>query len=81
MPNSEQILQNRKIGKRRYITILFTEKSGMNPKENSSIGELAANIRTAISQEANLNQDVKNALGKLTSNIGEIIQDIMNDVV
>lgn len=81
MPNSEQILQNQKIGKRRYITILFTDKSGMNPKENPAIGELAANIRVAICQERSLNQDVENALGNLTCNIGKIIQDIMDDVV
>lgn len=81
MPHSEEILQNRKIGKRRYITTLFTEKSGMNPKENSMIGELAANIHTAIDQERRLNQDAENAIGNLTSNIGKIIQEIMNDVV
>lgn len=81
MPNGEQILQNQKIGKRRYITMLFTDKSGMNPKENPSIGELAANIRVAICQERNLNQDAKNALDNLTCNIGKIIQDIMDDVV
>lgn len=53
----------------------------MNPKENSAIGELAANIRVAICQERSLNQDVENALGNLTCNIGKIIQDIMDDVV
>ena len=81
LPNKEQILQNQKIGKRRYITTLFTDKSGMNPKENPAVGELAANIRIAISQEKNLNQDAENALGNLTSNIGKIIQDIMDDTV
>lgn len=81
MAHSEEILQNRKIGKRRYITTLITEKSGMNPKENPMIGELAANIHTAIGQERRLNQDAENAIGNLTSNIGKIIQEIMNDVV
>lgn len=80
-PHSEEILQNRKIGKRRYITTLFTEKSGMNPKENPMVGELAANIHTAIGQERRLNQNAENAIGNLTSNIGKIIQEIMNDVV
>lgn len=81
MAHSEEILQNRKIGKRRYITTLITEKSGMNPKENPMIGELASNIHTAIGQERRLNQDAENAIGNLTSNIGKIIQEIMNDVV
>lgn len=81
MPNSEQILQNQKIGKRRYITMLFTERSGMNPQENPAIGDLAANIRVAICQEKSLNQDAPNALGNLTCNIGKIIQGIMDDVV
>lgn len=81
MPKHDEILQNRKIGKRRYITTLFTDKSGMNPKENPAIGVLAENIHTAIEQERKLNQDAENALGNLTSNIGKIIQEIMNDVV
>lgn len=81
LPNRDKILQNRKIGKRRYITTLFTDKSGMNPKENPAIGELAVNIHTAIIQEEKLNQHAENALGNLTSNIGKIIQEIMNDVV
>ncbi len=81
LPNCDEILENRKVGKRRYITVLFTNKSGMNPKENSKIGELALNIHTAIAQEEKLNQKIENALGNLTSNIGKIIQEIMNDVV
>lgn len=81
LPNCDEILENRKVGKRRYITVLFTNKSGMNPKENSKIGELDLNIHTAIAQEEKLNQKIENALGNLTSNIGKIIQEIMNDVV
>lgn len=38
-------------------------------------------IYTAIEQEEKLNQDEENALGDLTSNIGKIIQEIMNDEV
>ncbi|XCP85728.1 RloB family protein [Roseburia hominis] len=79
LPNRDEILENRKVGKRRYITALFTNKSEMNPKENPAIGELAANIHTAIEQEGKLNQDAENALGNLTSNIGKIIQGIIDD--
>lgn len=81
LPNSKSILQNQKFGKRRYISKIFTEKSGMNSKENPAIGELAANISVAICQEKCLNQNAENALGNLTCNIGKIIQDIMEDVV
>ena len=81
LPDCNSILENKKIGKRRYITKLFTDISKMNPKENQAVGELAANILTAIKQEKKLNQDAEKALGNLTSNIGKIIQDIINDVV
>lgn len=81
LPKHDEILQNRKIGKRRYITALFTDKSGMNPKENPAIGELAVHIHTAIAQEEKLNQDAENALSNLTSNIGKIVQKIMNHVI
>ena len=81
LPKRDEILQNRKVGKRRYIVALFTDKSGMNPKENPAIGELAVNIHTAIDQERKLNQNAENALSNLTSNIGKIVQGIMNDVV
>lgn len=81
LPKRDEILRNKKSGKRRYITTLFTNKSGMNPKENPAIGKLAGNIQTAIDQERKLNQNAENALGNLTSNIGKIIREIMNDVI
>lgn len=80
-PREKEILANRKIGKRRCINVLFTEKSGMNPKENSHIGELANNVDIAIAQERKLNQDICKAIGKLTCNIGKIIQMIREDDV
>ncbi|MDC7302032.1 RloB family protein [Agathobacter ruminis] len=78
-PKLDEILENTKIKKRRYITILFTDKSGMNPKENPHIGELANNIDIAIKQEKKLNQNPDLAIGNLTSNIGSIIEMIRND--
>lgn len=81
LPNAESILENKKEGKRRYITALFTEKSGMNPKENPAIGNLALNVDTAISQEGRLNQSIDKAIGNLTSNIGKVIQAIRDDQV
>lgn len=78
-PNEEEILCNKKDGKRRYITALFTEKSGMNPKENSAVGDLAVNIDIATKQEKQLNQDIYKAMGNLTSNVACIIQQIRDD--
>ena len=46
-PNEEEILRNKKTGKRRYMAALFTDKSGINPKENPAVGDLAANIDIA----------------------------------
>lgn len=75
-PNATQILENRKENNRRYISRLFSQRSGMNSKTNSAIGELAAKIDIAIAQEQKLNQDVQQCIGNLTSNIGKIISDI-----
>lgn len=76
VPNAAQILENRKVNNRRFISQLFSQKSGMNSKTNSAVGKLAANIDIAISQEQNINQDAADCIGKLTSNIGKIVSDI-----
>ena len=78
-PNEEEILCNKKTGKRRYMAALFTNKSGMNPKENPAVGDLAANIDIATEQEKQLNQDIHKAMGNLTSNVAAIIQQIRDD--
>lgn len=59
------------------MAALFTDKSGINPKENPAVGDLAANIATK--QEKQINQDIHKAMGNLTSNIAAIIQQIRND--
>lgn len=80
-PEKEQILENKKEGKRRYITKRFTDISGMNPKENAEIGDLAIHIDTAIEQEKLLNEDITNAIGVITCNIGKVIEDIRKDSI
>ena len=52
--------------------------TGMNAKRNPNIGNLANNVLYAISQEKHINQDIHNCKGKVTSNIGKVIEDIMN---
>lgn len=81
IPYQDEILKNQKVGKKRYITTLFTNKSKMNPKRNEKIGELAVNINIAIEQEKMLNQNINTAIYDITSNIGDIIQKIKNDKV
>lgn len=80
-PEKEQILENKKEGKRRYITKRFTDISGMNPKENVAIGDLAIHIDTAIGQEKLLNEDITNAIGLITCNVGKVIEDIRKDSI
>lgn len=81
IPERNQILENKRVGKRRYITKRFTDISGMNPKENSAIGDLAIHIDLAIEQEKLLNQDVTNALGLVTCNVGKVIENIRKDSI
>lgn len=81
LPNTEDILANPKMGSRRYITKLFTDVSGMNPKSNIEIGNLAVNIDRAIIAELYINQRIENAIGNITSNIGAIIQSIKEDTI
>ena len=54
-------------------------RTGMNSRKNSRIGELADNVLVAIEQEKRINQDIHKCKGKLTSNIGLIIQSIIDD--
>ena len=51
----------------------------MNAKKNSRIGLLADNCLYAIRQEKLVNQDVHSVKGKVSSNIGKIIEAIIND--
>lgn len=53
--------------------------TGINSKRNKNIGKLAENVNTAIEQERNINQDYHNVKGKVSSNIGSIIEMIIND--
>ena len=80
-PHASEILQNQKENGRRFISQLFSKKSGMNSKKNPKIGTLAKNIDIAIAQEKHLNQDHHKCIGTLTCNIGKIIQEIKDTKV
>lgn len=51
----------------------------MNAKKNSDIGNLAGKVLLAIAQEKQINQDIHQLKGKVSSNIGAIIEEIINE--
>lgn len=79
-PNVEQIIKNEKEGNQTFIYKLLLARTGVNPKKNSSIGELAKYVNIAIAQEKKINEDIHNCKGRVTCNIGEIIESIRNDI-
>ncbi len=66
-------------GKYAYAYNALLEATGMNAKKNSQIGSLAENILVAIEQERMINQDIHQLKGKVSSNIGLIIEGIINE--
>ena len=48
-------------------------------KKNPDIGNLADNVLVAISQERKINQDIHMLRGRVSSNVGKIIEDIINE--
>ena len=62
-----------------YAFKLLSEITGINAKKNKEIGTFAKNIKIAIKQEKKINQDIHNIKGNVSSNIGKIIEDIIQD--
>lgn len=79
-PHEEEIIKNEKVGNQRYIRHLFTTVSGINPKKNRKVGDLAINIQNAINEERKINEDIHDCKGKVTCNIAKIIDDIRNNI-
>ncbi len=66
-------------GKYSYAYNVLRDLTGMNAKKNPEIGKLADNVLIAISQEKRINQDIHDLKGKVSSNIGKIIEEIVNE--
>ena len=66
-------------GKYSYAYNVLRKLTGMNAKKNPEIGNLANNVLIAISQEKQVNQDIHELKGKVSSNIGKIIEAIINE--
>lgn len=62
-----------------YAYDVLREITGMNAKKNPEIGKLADNVLIAISQEKKVNQDIHSLKGKVSSNLGKIIEGILNE--
>lgn len=82
-PNETEIIQNNWVGtgtnKRRFVEDLFRKTYTMRPKTNENIANLAYDVRIAIDQERRLNNDITSCKGIITSNVGQVIQSIMDD--
>lgn len=66
-------------GKYSHATVVFTNITGMNPKTNNRVGKLAENVMIAIAQEKKINQNIHNIKGIVSSNVGRIIEEIINE--
>ena len=62
-----------------HATTVFHALTGMNAKKNPAVGDLAEKIQIAIDQERLINQDIHNIRGIVSSNIGKIIEGIINE--
>ena len=62
-----------------YAYNVLVKLTGINAKKNCKIGNLADNVLTAIEQEKNINQNIHDIKGKVSSNIGKIIEMIINE--
>lgn len=66
-------------GRYSYAYNVLLELTGINAKTNSKIGELADNVFVAIAQEKMINQDIYQLKGNVSSNVGKIIESIINE--
>ena len=67
------------VGKYSHAINVLHELTDMNPKKNPEIGKLADSVFIAIDQEKCINQEIHNLKGKVSSNIGKIIESIINE--
>lgn len=79
-PNISELLSPKGLKNKLAYTIL-KERAGVDSKSNKAIGKLAEFVTIAIEEERFLNQDINDCKGKITSNIGQIIDGILHDSV
>lgn len=79
IPFEEEFLKKENLHANGFAATKLRELTGMNPKRNPQIGELADRVLFAIDEEKKINQDIHECKGNVTSNIGAIIQMIIDD--
>lgn len=77
LPHEEEILANGYVGRRRCVEKLASDALGFNVKRNEKVGELAGRFGVAVMHERALNRDPSQAIGRLTSNVGICIMEII----
>ena len=77
--HEEEFLRLDENNKYSYAYNILKKVTGMNAKKNKNIGKLADNVQIAIEQERNINQDIHNIKGKVSSNVGLVIERIINE--
>lgn len=79
-PDGSNVYQNDKVSnQRRYVTKLFVDAFGFNSKSNDDVKSIVTNLHTAIEEEKNLNQEISCGHQKITSNVGAVIQMMINE--
>ena len=73
------LLKTDEKGKYSHAYHILRELTGMNAKKNPEIGNLAEKVLVAIEQEKQINQDIYQLKGKVSSNVGAIIETILNE--
>lgn len=79
VPNEDKLLMHENLGQNSLMVRLFRARTGMNPKTNIRVGDLAKDVRIAIEQNAFINSDASNCKSAITCTLGSIIQEILND--
>lgn len=80
MPNEVSIFDNEKVSSTHtFVSRLFSEISGTNPKSGSFFNKLKGNIDLAIEQEKVLEQDILKMATEIGSNVGVLIEQMRED--
>lgn len=61
------------------LWLIFRQTFGINSKSDKNIENLANDVFIAIGQERKLNNNIANCKGVITSNVGQVIQSIIDD--
>lgn len=77
--NEKNFVHTDEKGSYSYAYNLLREITGMNAKKNPEIGKMADNVLVAIEQEKRINQDIHDIKGKVTSNVGSVIEMIIKE--